>query len=182
MNFERYTVEFAAALDSSNNWGLPVDDRCSRHLREDEKERLAKSVWLTSHQMGPRFMNHCGAIHTTQRELAVLHDESLNPVVTIGWLDFQGEPMFETTRRKLKREIKRQAKRRTYDTLGYHAWLTLRDGDHIQIIDCTLGPTCTRRAEFPEHGSGSSTRRARSKTTTASSITRCLPAARRSRR
>lgn len=149
MNFERYNEEFAAALNSSNNWDLPVDGSHSRHLRQDEMERLAQSVWLTSQQPGLSLANNCGAIHTTQRELALIHDDTLNPVVTIGWLDFQGERIFETTRRKLKREIKKQKKRRTYDKLDYHAWLTLYDGEHTQIIDCTLGPYLYKNGRVP---------------------------------
>lgn len=141
MDFERYSEEFDVALTASNEWDLPVDGTRSRFLDLEDVGLVMFSVQQTLRRLGLKgFSKNCGAVHTAQRELLMDRREGLNPVITIGWVKFDGRRYFETNRRKLRREMKKQAKRRTYhDTVDYHAWLTFRDGEALQLLDCTFG-------------------------------------------
>lgn len=151
MNFDQYAEEFEKAVAISNAWNLNVDTSDSRILSHADLEITDRSVQATIAMQGLKgFTLQCGATHATQRYLIRQQDASINPIITIGWVDFQGERIFQTNRRTLKREIKKQKKRRTYDTLDYHAWLTVRDRDSIQIIDCTVGYYLYRKGRVPE--------------------------------
>jgi|SRR5690554_340396 len=140
MNFERYAKDFNIALKASQEWNLDVDTTNSPLLQDDDLSLTAEMINNTIAMHGfDKFKTSCGPTHATHRFILREQNQSFNPIITIGWVDFQGRAIHETSRRKLRREIKKQAKRKSFDTFEHHVWLTLRNNESIQIVDCTFG-------------------------------------------
>ena len=151
MKFGRYAEEFEKAVQISKAWDLEVDSSESRLLEPADLQRTAGLVEAFVAAVGWKaHSTNCGACHTTQRHVICEQDSELNPVITIGWLEVDERRLFQTSRRKLKREMKKHKKRQSRDPLDYHAWLTVRDGDAIQIIDCTIAYYLARKNFVPK--------------------------------
>lgn len=150
MNFDRYAEEYESALKVANAWNLEVDTADSRLLEPADLRRTAELVEGSIMIGGLKALSlNCGATHATQRYVLRDRDSALNPVITIGWVEVDGKPYFETSRRKLKREMKKNLKRRSRDPLDYHAWFTVQDGDALQIVDCTIAYYLYRKGVVP---------------------------------
>lgn len=152
MDFTRYRKDFDRAIAISNDRGFDVDARDSRFLGTEETVKIWVGVKAGIDRLGfKQYSTSCSAIHMMHRKFLQAEDPEFAPLLTIGWVEFNGETFFETTQRELLREIKEQRKRRSGGgSFDHHVWLTFLDGDKIQILDCTIGYYLYRHGKSPD--------------------------------
>lgn len=151
MDFERYSQDFETAIEVSRELGFEVETGHSRHVGPTDEPQIRLAVEVGLRQWGIRkFSTSCGGAHTSLRQILQGEDSTLNPIITIGWVEFAGQGYFETSLADLKPEIDQQRQERSDGTFDYHAWLTLPDGDSLQLIDCTFGYYLYRDGKAPQ--------------------------------
>lgn len=143
MDIDKYREDFITAFDVARNWGFEVDSPNSRLVGQEALHELFMLHQMGMMDWGPEASAlQCAAIHETNRQLLLQRYDGVNPVLTIGWLEMDGQSFYETTwgtlKRQIKREKRRGPKRQSVSSINLHVWLTVQNDDEFQLLDFTF--------------------------------------------
>lgn len=145
---DSYETEFSDALKRTKRWGLQRPEFASssaRYLSDQNTAAIGQLCVDTFPNERPQdFAGKCfqatGAIQTPLEELL-----GIPLLFTLGYVHFNGQPVFHTPTDKLKSMLKQNL---SFQQVNLHAWLTLPSHE---IIDLTFLTTVGVVNKIPDY-------------------------------
>lgn len=139
LDLARYQINFANSFKNTRRLRLSVPPVGTNEVLTEEQLGMARERQseLLSFFGPERLCGYCASVHATQKRL-IQRDSNANAVLTIGWVSTGNTRIWETSFKKIEREINRNGKVSRTEPFDMHVWLTISDGDNVQILDFVL--------------------------------------------